>query len=196
MSAEHKPKSQTKTAPPSPTRLASKFHVAWKTAATSTSARAKRVMPAPCGGYDTAVGRELGRDRARSVSRGGSFLRGRDLGDEDHPVAPVQIPGELDRTPFRVPRRPRDPERRQIGTHPEHRRRPRVERGGLQLLPGARHRETVPLAHKRVQAPAEILPEETGHRTLRQIILLQHQRLAVPGAHTHDYVHLVLFREP
>src|SRR5919202_1631065 len=44
MSTEHRPKSQTKTGPPSPTRLASRFQVAWKTAAASTSASAKKVM--------------------------------------------------------------------------------------------------------------------------------------------------------
>src|ERR671916_175938 len=45
MSTEKAPKSQTKTPPPAPTRLASRFQVAWKTAATRTRTSAKKVIP-------------------------------------------------------------------------------------------------------------------------------------------------------
>src|SRR5215210_7701245 len=198
MRTEQTPKSQTKVAPPSPTRLASKFHVAWKTAATSTSASAKSVMPAPRVGSQGRVSNPPvpgSRELACQVSRGGSFFRGRGVGDEDHAVPPVQVPGELDGTLFSVPRRPRDPERRHVRTYPEHSGGPGVERGRLQLLPAACHREAVPPAHEVIQTPAEILPQETGRQTLRQVILLQNERLAVPGAYAHDDVYSLIFRK-
>src|SRR5215217_6526348 len=106
----------------------------------------------------------------------------------------MKVPGELDRTPLGVPGGARDPEGRHVGAHAEHPGRPGIEQGGLELLPGSRYGEAVTLAHERVQARAEVLPEQPRQQPLRKVVLLQHQRLASPRAHPYDHVYPIILR--